>query len=73
VRVRVERQGELAELWIVFRRRDPTPPYVARTWARRLDDGVCPTVNAQGIAGIGHAQYELVAAPPAGALIAESL
>lgn len=54
----MERQGELAELWIVFRRRDPTPPYTPRTWARRIDDGVCPTVASS---------------PPPGALIAESL
>lgn len=73
MRVRVERQGEVAELWIVFRRRDSTPPHAARTWARRIDDGVCPTVNAHGIAGIGHAQYTLAPAPPAGALIAEPL
>lgn len=66
-------QGEVAELWIVFRRRDPTPPYTARTWARRIDDGVAPTVNAYGIAGIARHQYHLAPAPPPGALIADSL
>jgi hypothetical protein len=69
VRVRVERQGELAELWIVYRWRDSTPPHAPLIRAKRIDDEVCPTVNAQGIAGVGHAQYYLADSPPAGAII----
>lgn len=50
--------------WLVADRRDSTPPHTRRLRALDLDQHVFPSVQANGVYGVGHTQYWVSDGPP---------